>query len=64
MGGGRGHHTIEVIGKARECDSYGDYRNRVLGIGGVAPSLTATQFKEPYRVGLSLSEIQTLPVEG
>lgn len=59
-GGGRGHHTIEVIGKARECENYGEYRNRILGVGGVSPTLTATQHKEPYRVGLKLSEIQTL----
>ena len=32
-GGGRGHHTIEVIGKAYERDNYGDYRNRILGSG-------------------------------
>lgn len=36
-GGGRGHHTIEVIGKAYDRDNYGDYRNRVLGEGGVLP---------------------------
>lgn len=33
-GGGRGHHTIEVIGKAYERDNYGDNRNRILGTGG------------------------------
>lgn len=58
-GGGRGHHTIEVIGKAYDRENYGDNRNRILGVVGVSPSLTATQYKEPYRVGLSLSEIQT-----
>ena len=35
QGGGRGHHTIEVIGKAYDRDNYGDNRNRVLGEGGV-----------------------------
>lgn len=59
-GGGRGHHTIEVIGKAYERDNYGDNRNRILGTGGVSPSMTATQYKEPYRVGQSLSEILAL----
>lgn len=63
-GGGRGHHTVEVIGKAYERDNYGDNRNRVVGVGGVSPSLTATQYKEPYRVGVSLSEILTLPGKG
>lgn len=63
-GGGRGHHTIEVIGKAYERDDYGDNRNRILGVGGVSPSLTATQYKEPYRIGLSLSEILTLRERG
>lgn len=33
-GGGRGHHTIEVIGKSYDRDNYGDNRNRVLGEGG------------------------------
>lgn len=64
QGGGRGHHTIEVIGKAYERDDYGDNRNRILGVGGVSPSLTATQYKEPYRIGLSLSEILTLRERG
>ena len=63
-GGGRGHHTIEVIGKAYKKANYGDNRNRVLGEGGYCPSLTATQYKEPYRVGVNLSEIQTLLGEG
>ena len=56
--------SIEVMGKAYERDNYGDNRNRILGSGGVAPSLTATQYKEPYRVGLKLSEIQTLRGQG
>ena len=64
QGGGRGHHTIEVIGKAYDRDNYGDNRNRVLGEGGCCPSLTATQYKEPYRIGLSLSEIQTRQAKG
>ena len=59
-GGGREPHTIEVIGKAYDRDNYGDNRNRVLGSGGVHPALTATQYKEPYKVGVSLSEIQIL----
>ena len=57
QGGGREHHTIEVIGKSYERDNYGDNRNRILGTGGHAPSLTATQYKEPYKIGLPLSEI-------
>ena len=64
QGGGRGHHTIEVIGKAYDRDNYGDNRNRVLGEGGCCPSLTATQYKEPYRIGLSLSEIRTRQAKG
>ena len=55
---------IEIIGKAYERDNYGDNRNRILGEGGVSPSLTATQYKEPYRVGLSLSEIRIRQAEG
>ncbi len=52
--------SIEVIGKSYERENYGDNRNRILGGGGIAPSLTATQYKEPYRVGVSLSETLTL----
>ena len=55
---------IEIIGKAYERDNYGDNRNRILGEGGVSPSLTATQYKEPYRVGLSLSETRIRQAEG
>ena len=64
QGGGREHHTFEIIGKAYDRDNYGDNRNRVLGEGGCCPSLTATQYKEPYRIGLSLSEIQTRQAKG
>ena len=62
-GGGRGHHTIEVIGHVRPDAPVAD-RNRVLGEGGVSPSLMATGYKEPYRVGVNLSEIQTRPAKG
>ena len=64
QGGGREHHTFEIIGKAYDRDNYGDNRNRVLGEGGCCPSLTATQYKEPYRIGLSLSEIRTRQAKG
>ena len=62
-GGGRGHHTIEVIGHVRPDAPIAD-RNRILGEGGVSPSLVATGYKEPYRVGVNLSEIQTRPAKG
>jgi len=62
-GGGRGHHTIEVIGHVRPDAPVAD-RNRVLCEGGVSPSLMATGYKEPYRVGVNLSEIQTRPAKG
>ena len=62
-GGGRGHHTIEVIGRVRPDAPVAD-RNRILGEGGVSPSLMATGYKEPYRVGVNLSEIQTRPAKG
>lgn len=67
-GGGREPHVtvdcrdkikIDVIGKAYERDNYGDNRNRIIGVGGAVPSMTATQYKEPYRIGLFLSETQT-----
>ena len=65
QGGGRGHHTIEVIGNYRpDKTTYGAYRDRILGSGGVSPSLTATQYKEPYRVGLNVSEIRTHLAKG
>jgi len=60
-GGGRGHHTIEVIGHTRPPKSnYGEDRERIIGGGGVSPTLRATDWKEPMKVGLYLSEIQTL----
>jgi len=62
-GGGRGHHTIEVIGHVRPDSVMAD-RNRILGGGGVSPSLMATGYKEPYRIGVNLSEILTRPAKG
>lgn len=55
-GGGRGHHTIEIIGKMYERGTYGDNRNRILGVNGIAPAQTATQYKEPYRVGICIDD--------
>ena len=64
-GGGRGHHTIEVIGHARpQKNNYGEDRERILGGGGITPTLRGTDYKEPMRIGLSLSEIRTRLAEG
>ena len=56
-GGGRGHHTIEVIGTLNE-ERHSD--RDVHGVGGVSPAITAREYKDPMKVGVSLSEIQTL----
>ena len=55
QGGGRGHHTIEVIG--HEADRKIHDSDRVLGTGGVSPCLRARDYKEPLKVSVSLSEI-------
>ena len=56
-GGGRGHHTIETIGTLN-IERHSD-RN-VIGVGGVSPTITARDFKDPMKIGVSLSEIRTL----
>ena len=56
-GGGRGHHTIEVVGHLRPDANIHD-SDRVLGIKGIAPTLRARDYKEPYRLVYPLSEIQ------
>ena len=59
--GGRGHHTIEVIGHIRPSRAnYGEDRERIMGTGGLTPTLRSTDYKEPMRVGVLLSEILTL----
>lgn len=55
--GGRGHHTIEVI--ANTHASKVQDRTRILSGGGISQTLRATDYKDPVKVGLSLSEIQT-----
>ena len=57
-GGGRGLHTIEVIGYTRES-SIKD-RTRILSGGGISQCLRSMDHKDPVKVGLLLSEIQTL----
>ena len=61
-GGGRGHHTIEVMGVTRPS-AVAD-RTRILSGGGISQSLRATDYKDPVKVGLSVSEIRTLPGMG
>lgn len=62
QGGGREHHTIEVIGNVRPS-SVAD-RTRILNVGGLCQSLRATDYKDPVKVGLFASEIPTLLGEG
>lgn len=57
-GGGRGLHTIEVIGYTRESKCAD--RTRILSGGGISQCLRSTDHKDPVKVGLLLSEIQTL----
>lgn len=62
-GGGRGHHTIEVVGHLRPDSKIHD-SDRVLGVNGTAPTLRARDYKEPYRVVLPLSELLALRRKG
>lgn len=54
-GGGRGHNTIEIIGlnNGNRKSRWND-RNRVLGVNGECVTLTATGYKEPVRVGVTV----------
>lgn len=49
-GGGRGHHTIEVIGKTRESKVVD--RTRILSVGGLSQCLRSTDYKDPVKVGI------------
>ena len=62
QGGGRGHHTIEVIAYTRE--STVKDRTRILSGGGISQSLRATDHKDPVKVGLNVSEILTRQAKG
>ena len=57
-GGGRGHHTIEIMGYTRESNIAD--RTRILSGGGISQCLRSTDHKDPVKVGLNVSEIQTL----
>lgn len=53
QGGGRGPHTIHVIAHARpHKNNYGEDRERILGTGGISPTLRSTDHKEPIRVAI------------
>jgi len=56
--GGRGHHTIEIMGYTRESNIAD--RTRILSGGGISQCLRSTDHKDPVKVGLNVSEIQTL----
>jgi DNA (cytosine-5)-methyltransferase 1 len=62
QGGGRGHHTIEVIAYTRE--SAVKDRTRILSGGGISHALRATDHKDPVKVGLNVSEILTRQAKG
>ena len=62
QGGGRGHHTIEVIAYTRE--STVKDRTRILSGGGISHALRATDHKDPVKVGLNVSEILTRQAKG
>ena len=62
QGGGRGHHTIEVIAYTRE--SAVKDRTRILSGGGISYALRATDHKDPVKVGLNVSEILTRQAKG
>ena len=57
QGGGRGHHTIEVVGVTRESSVHD--RTRILSGGGISQSQRATDHKDPPKVSVLQLEIRT-----
>ena len=55
-GGGRGHHTIEIIGRTKEV-GFSD-SSRILDSGGISQCLKATDYKHPVKVGVTFSQMQ------
>ena len=54
QGGGREHHTIEVIGKSYEHDNYGDNINRILGTGE-HKEILEVEVKEATKLGYAIA---------
>ena len=52
-GGGRGHHTIEVVAHTR--DTAVKDRTRVLSDGGISQCLRSTDYKDPVKVATPIS---------
>jgi hypothetical protein len=52
-GGGRGQHSIEVIGKTRESKIID--RTRILSSGGINQCLRSTDYKDPTKVAIPVS---------
>lgn len=63
QGGGREHHVaipIDVVGHSRPAKgNHGEDRERVISGRGVAPTLRATDYKEPYKIAIPVSDIDS-----
>ena len=53
-------NVIGLMGGSRKSHGYGESRNRIVGGKTITQALSATDYKEPIRVGLYVLEIQTL----
>lgn len=53
QGGGREHHTIEIVAKTRPTKTgRGEDRERVIGCGSVCQTLRSTDYKDPVKVAV------------
>lgn len=52
QGGGRGHHTIEVVGDLPYTNGKSEQRTGIYGADGIAGTLLSTMYKEPDRVAI------------
>ena len=65
MGGGRGHHTIEVIGTTLATGAKGtNFRSWVYDEEGISGSLDATMFKQPKQIAIHVKEDVAVEVTG
>ena len=54
QGGGRGHHTIEVVGDLPYTNGKSGQRTGIYGTDGIAGTLISTMYKEPDRVAIPI----------
>lgn len=53
--------VVGLMNGSRKSHGFGEDSNRVVSPGGVTYALRARDYKEPVRVALYVSGIQTLP---